>query len=223
MIKLANPKVSEMLGDSYQTLLTIPFFHYIHPDDREMVRQRQKQRLAGKKPPSSYSLRIITKKGDVKWIKLSVELINWEVQTAILNLINDIRLIIKKDLPVVHGDDPRLREVVQNLIDNAIKFLNDKPDAKIEIGGDYENEEVCFYVQDNGIGIDPKYQLKIFDLFEQLNPEIEGTGIGLALVKRIVEVHNGRIWVASDGYDKGSTFYFTLPNFKKPYKDDISC
>jgi signal transduction histidine kinase len=74
----------------------------------------------------------------------------------------------------------------------------------------HENEQVIF-VRDNGIGIEEKYQTKIFALFEKLNPVIEGTGIGLALVKRIIETYSGRIWVESEGLGKGSTFYFTLP------------
>jgi signal transduction histidine kinase len=69
-----------------------------------------------------------------------------------------------------------------------------------------------FYVQDNGIGIDPKYQQKVFGLFEKLDPAAAGTGIGLALVKRIVEVHGGSIWVESAGSGCGTTFCFTLPD-----------
>lgn len=75
-----------------------------------------------------------------------------------------------------------------------------------------ELDEITFFVRDNGIGIDPKYHDKVFGLFNRLdNGDIEGTGVGLALVKRIVEVHGGRIWLKSAGENQGSTFYFTLP------------
>ena len=72
-------------------------------------------------------------------------------------------------------------------------------------------EAVVCYVRDNGIGIDPRYHEKIFGLFEQLNQRVEGTGIGLTLIRRIVVVHGGRIWVESEGQGRGSTFWFTLP------------
>lgn len=121
-------------------------------------------------------------------------------------------LIIADDLPVIYGDRSRLREVLENLIDNGVKFMGDQPDPRIEIGARRDDEETVFYVRDNGVGVDPRYHEKIFGLFEQLNPKIEGTGVGLAIVKRIVEVHGGRIWVESAGAGQGSTFCFTLPS-----------
>ena len=105
----------------------------------------------------------------------------------------------------------RLREVLENLIDNAAKYMGDQKSPSIEIGVRDEDEPV-FYVKDNGIGIEPQYLQKVFGLFEKLDPTSEGTGIGLALIKRIIEVHGGRIWVESDGLGKGSTFCFTLPD-----------
>ena len=88
-----------------------------------------------------------------------------------------------------------LVEVVQNLVDNAAKFVKDQPNPKIEIGVRDKDEEHIFYVKDNGIGIDPKYHEKIFRLFDKLDPNSDGAGVGLALVKRIVELHGGKIWV----------------------------
>jgi signal transduction histidine kinase len=114
--------------------------------------------------------------------------------------------------PSVYGDRIRLREVLENLIDNAAKYMGDQPDPTIEIGARLQNEEPVIFVKDNGTGIEPKYHTKIFGLFEKLNPAIEGTRIGLALVKRIVETHNGKIWVESEGLGKGSTFCFTIPS-----------
>jgi signal transduction histidine kinase len=121
-----------------------------------------------------------------------------------------VQVIIVADLPVVYGDRPRLLEVLQNLIDNAIKFMGNQPEPRIEIGCRQIGQETVCYVRDNGIGIEPRYHHKVFGLFDRLNPAIDGTGIGLALVKRIVELHGGRIWVESAGEGKGTTFCFTL-------------
>lgn len=115
------------------------------------------------------------------------------------------------DLPVrLHGDLARLVELYQNLIDNAAKFMGDQSDPCIEIGATSSGGEVTLFVRDNGLGIDPRHRHKLFGLFEKLHPGTEGTGIGLALVKRIVEVHGGRISVESAGLGQGTTFRFTL-------------
>jgi len=121
---------------------------------------------------------------------------------------------IAPDFPVVYGDRARLVEVVQNLVDNACKFMGEQPQPRIEIGVRNGEAEPVFYVRDNGIGIEPQYHNKVFGLFEKLNPQSEGTGIGLALVKRIIETHGGKIWIESTGKDDGTTFYFTLPEHK---------
>jgi signal transduction histidine kinase len=123
----------------------------------------------------------------------------------------NIKVDVEKELPIVSGDRPRLVEVLQNLIDNAAKFMGDQPEPCIQIGTQKEGNQYVFFVKDNGIGINPSYHERIFGLFEKLDPLSEGTGVGLALAKRIVEVHGGRIWVESQGKDKGSMFCFTLP------------
>lgn len=129
----------------------------------------------------------------------------------------DVQVEIADDLPVVYADRPRIREVLENLVDNAVKFMGDQPHPRVEIGvradkqHPRDKDETVVYVQDNGMGIDPRYHERVFDLFDKLDPKTEGTGVGLAIVKRIVEVHGGRVWVESEGAGQGSTFCFTLP------------
>ena len=121
-----------------------------------------------------------------------------------------ITVLTQPNLPAIHGDRQRLTEVLQNLLDNAIKYMGDQPSPSIEIGQRGEEDgKPIFFVRDNGIGIAPEYHERIFGLFNKLDPRSDGTGIGLALVKRIVEVHGGRIWVESE-LGKGSIFYFSL-------------
>jgi PAS domain S-box-containing protein len=124
-----------------------------------------------------------------------------------------IQLEIEPGLPVIRGDRVRLVEVMQNLLDNATKFMGDQSNPRIEIGRsgeDAEHGDPIFFVRDNGIGIAPEHFDRVFGLFNKLDPRSDGTGIGLALVKRIIEVHDGRIWVQSE-MGNGSTFLFTLP------------
>jgi len=122
-----------------------------------------------------------------------------------------VQMIVAPNLPEVYVDRHRLVEVLQNLLDNAAKFMGDQAEPRIEIGMELEGDESIFFVRDNGVGISPNYQETIFGLFERLDQSVEGTGIGLALARRIIEVHNGRLWVESMGNRQGATFYFTLP------------
>jgi PAS domain S-box-containing protein len=132
-----------------------------------------------------------------------------------------VTLQIEENLPVVFGDRLRLAEVLQNLLDNASKFMGDQPEPIIMIGwvSDLtQQERSTFFVRDNGIGIPPEHFERVFGLFNQLDPNSEGTGIGLALVKRIIELHGGRIWVESE-IGQGTTFFFTLPT--RPLPDSV--
>jgi signal transduction histidine kinase len=122
-----------------------------------------------------------------------------------------VQVEIAPDLPVVQADRTRLREVLENLLGNALKFLGDQPQPSIRVGWRTQAGQPVFYVQDNGVGIAPEQRERVFGLFEKLDPHSPGTGIGLAIVKRIVEVHGGRVWVESEGRGTGSTFCFTLP------------
>ena len=126
-----------------------------------------------------------------------------------------VEVEMAENLPAVCGNRRRLSQVLENLLDNAIKFMGDQLHPRIEIGFDKQRDENVFYVRDNGMGIDPPYHDTIFDLFSKLDSGSEGTGIGLALVRRILEVHGGRVWLESAGRGHGSTVYFTLPLLKK--------
>ena len=111
----------------------------------------------------------------------------------------------------VYGDRQRLVEVMKNLLDNAAKFTHSENHPMIEVGmSDEENGQSVVYVRDYGIGVAPEHHERIFGLFNKLNPDIEGTGVGLALVKRIIEIHGGRIWIKSE-LNVGSSIYFTIP------------
>jgi PAS domain S-box-containing protein len=122
------------------------------------------------------------------------------------------QITVQPDLPPVYGDAQRLQEVLQNLVENALKFPLAGGRPRIEIGAEEMAGQPAFYVRDHGRGIEPRYQETIFGLFNKLDAHTEGTGIGLALVRRIVEYHGGRIWVQSQGLGCGATFYFTLPH-----------
>ncbi len=122
-----------------------------------------------------------------------------------------IQVKISPDLPVLYVDRRRFVEVLQNLIDNSAKHMGKQPEPRIEIGARQDNEKTVYYVRDNGIGIEERYHENVFGLFNKLDHKSEGTGIGLAIVKRIVEVHSGRIWIESEGNGRGSTFCFTIP------------
>lgn len=124
---------------------------------------------------------------------------------------NRVVVQIADDLPVVRADRRRLREVLQNLVENAAKFTAQGREPRITIGVRRDGDERVFFVRDNGRGIEPRFLEKVFDLFEKLDPTVEGTGVGLALVRRIIEAHGGRTWAESEGPGLGATFCFTLP------------
>ena len=137
-----------------------------------------------------------------------------EVRVNLDAVFDDGRIDLRIDqrLPVVRGDRTRLVQVFQNLLENAVKFLGEQPLPVIEIGYQRDDSTATFFVRDNGIGIDSRYHERIFGLFERLDIGSDGTGVGLALTKRIVEHHDGEIWVKSVGIpNRGTTFLFTLP------------
>ncbi len=125
-----------------------------------------------------------------------------------------VRLNIQ-DLSPAYGDRALIREVFVNLISNAIKFTKPAEVAVVEISGKTEEKEILYSVKDNGVGFDMKYADKLFQVFQRLHSteEFEGTGVGLALVQRIIHRHGGRVW-AKGKMNEGATFYFTLPRGK---------
>ncbi len=122
-------------------------------------------------------------------------------------------------LPSVTGDPPMMHQVFVNLLSNAIKFTGAKESAMIKVGGAVEGDEAVYYVKDNGAGFDMQYADKLFGVFRRLHGvnEFEGTGIGLAIVKRIVNRHGGRVW-AEGKVNEGATIYFTLPTKEKKHE-----
>src|SRR5690606_14322052 len=141
---------------------------------------------------------------------------------ALQGLVDDVRellaaslhdsgaeLVVEGELPVVRGDRLRLVEILQNLVENALKFSEGPP--RLELGARVQDGMAICHLRDHGIGIEPQYVDRVFGLFEQLDGGSPGTGIGLALVKRIVEVHGGKAWAESEGPGRGTTMYFSLP------------
>jgi signal transduction histidine kinase len=140
-----------------------------------------------------------------------------EVLTEVLDTLAGVITERKVDIQLpdsdltLFGDRPRLCQIWQNLIENAIKYSRDGSIPRIELGVQQESGETVFFVKDDGIGIDPLYNTRIFKIFEKLDPKSPGAGLGLPMVLRIVEKCGGRVWVESEGSDKGSSFFFTMP------------
>ncbi|HAN48492.1 MAG TPA: hypothetical protein DCQ20_06395, partial [Nitrospira sp.] len=136
------------------------------------------------------------------------------LKAALNNLTNAVKesqaVITHDPLPAVMGDDKQLAQLFQNLLSNAVKFGGAQP-PRIHISAKQTDGEWLFSVRDHGIGLDPQYVDRIFVIFQRLHTRAEypGTGIGLAICKKIVERHGGRIWVESE-LGKGATFYFTM-------------
>jgi len=125
-----------------------------------------------------------------------------------------VEVVIADEWPLVRGDRLRLAQVYANLLDNAVKYIGDGSQPRVEIGHRQRHGATEFYVKDNGIGIAPENHQKVFEIFRRVNdPRVKavaGSGIGLSIVQKIVQVHGGRVWVESE-VGQGSTFVFTLP------------
>jgi PAS domain S-box-containing protein len=147
------------------------------------------------------------------------EFVPTDCEVLLDRVLRDLRVAIEESgavvthdpLPIVRVDESQIGQLLQNLIGNAIKFCTQEPPL-VHVSGKRNGKAWIFSIQDNGIGIDPQYAERIFVIFQRLHKreEYPGTGIGLAVCKKIVERHGGRIWVESNS-DKGATFYFTIP------------
>ena len=144
-----------------------------------------------------------------------------DVNEVLQQTLNSLRAILDEEeavvthdpLPMIEADTTQIGRLFQNLIGNGVKFRGEAR-PHVHVSAKREGGMWCFSVQDNGIGIDRKYQDRIFEVFERLHNEsaYEGTGIGLAICKKIVEGHGGHIWVTSD-VGQGATFHFTIPKY----------
>jgi len=149
--------------------------------------------------------------------KINMEKLTRDVFEELKNVTPEQKLKIKINaLAPAWGDESLIREVLTNLISNAIKFSKNEETSAIEVGGQLQDNENIYYVKDNGVGFDMKYSDKLFGVFQRLHTQkdFKGTGVGLSLVQRIIHRHGGRVW-AEGKVNKGATFHFTLPKRKE--------
>jgi light-regulated signal transduction histidine kinase (bacteriophytochrome) len=140
------------------------------------------------------------------------ELVNMVMTEHVDDLALEKHEIKIESLPIAKADQSLIKQVIINLLSNAVKFSSTKEKSIIEIGGKTEGSENIYWIKDNGVGFSTKYSDKLFGVFQRLHKdsEFEGTGVGLAIVKRIINKHGGRVW-AESVLNEGSVFYFSLP------------
>ncbi|WP_055669083.1 sensor histidine kinase [Desnuesiella massiliensis] len=165
----------------------------------------------------------ITSKATLFKEKLQVKNIIEEVfqQFKILNQDKKMELIFKGKFPEINVDKVFFKQVITNIISNAVKFSRHRESIKITVGCDKSYNEYVFYIKDNGVGFDMKYSSKLFNVFQRLHrkQDFEGTGIGLATIKKIIQKHGGRVWIEGV-LNEGAALYFTIPSIKNTQNGD---
>jgi light-regulated signal transduction histidine kinase (bacteriophytochrome) len=139
------------------------------------------------------------------------------IDTANMEEQNTFQFIVQT-MPMVNCDSNLMKQVWQNLIGNALKYSSKSKIKKIETGANKNNNEITFFIKDQGAGFNSNYKHKLFGVFQRLHHEneFEGTGVGLAIVQRIIQRHGGKVWAEGD-INKGATFYFSLPIINTAY------
>ncbi|GFO66803.1 hypothetical protein GMLC_03820 [Geomonas limicola] len=198
--------------NSYSAILVEECAAHLPPEGRDYLeRIRSSSRSMGQLIDDLLEL---SKIGRSQMQKSSVDLSEmvWKICRRLQNVEPERRVEFQVATElVVHGDRVLLHQALVNLLDNAWKYTKTRNAARIEVGRDGEGDQAVYFVRDNGVGFDMAYRDKLFGAFQRLHgPEYEGTGIGLATVKRIVKRHGGRVW-AEGAVDEGATIYFTLP------------
>jgi signal transduction histidine kinase len=146
---------------------------------------------------------------------IDVEALLRELIEGLEDRSSDAQVVIEKHPPTTVADKSDLRRVFENLITNALKYGADANRLTVKVGGVIDSDEVRYYVRDNGPGIDPKYHERVFNLFQRLQTDQPGTGVGLASVAKIVSLHDGRVWVESE-LGEGATFWIAFPRRNVP-------
>ena len=215
--------VSHDLKSPLVTITT--FLGFLEQDTRRQDAERMEKDLAFIRGAADKMARLLDELLELSrvgrkmnpFVEVPLKAVVQEAQAIVAGQIaaRGVQVSIVSEPVLLYGDRRRLVEVFQNLFDNAIKFMGDEPAPRVEIGTRPQGADIVVFVRDNGIGIDPRHQHKLFGLFEKLDPGAEGTGMGLALARRIVDVHGGRIWVESEGAGKGATFCFTLAKTRR--------
>lgn len=214
-----------MANHDLKTPLRNIFFHadFLEEDCREKLSENEKKYLfkikesAKRMDKTIEGLFLFSRLSKIKSVR---EVVNVnELLDAVLKRIEfdiqrlNVKIIIQENMPIIFCYRIKMSEVFLNLISNAIQFSStDRKNPEIHIGCDIKKDQIEFYVKDNGIGIDPQYHQRIFEVFEYLNSDgqYHGVGLGLSIAKRIIENHDGKIWVES-ALGKGATFYFSIP------------